>query len=190
MFPELKLKEKRVVFMTSRKFLALIKTPKASTMHIWAAFSQKKVHLIMDEVDEIKEDWNNFIIDQITDKSDLAFRDRLDLFHIYRRIIIKVNDCMTTLPQQIIDAPGINGNNDNKDILKVMQQKICDTYQNLNLLYRVKLDDSLKAENQRFIFNAGMQNQLLGKTEAERYLVIQSDPQQQLNLIKSDKELY
>ena len=185
MFPELKLKEKRVVFMTSRKFLALIKTPKASTMHIWAAFSQKKVHLIMDEVDEIKEDWNNFIIDQITDKSDLAFRDRLDLFHIYRRIIIKVNDCMTTLPQQIIDAPGINGNNDNKDILKVMQQKICDTYQNLNLLYRVKLDDSLKAENQRFIFNAGMQNQLLGKTEAERYLVIQSDPQQQLNLIKN-----
>lgn len=44
--------------MTSRKFLTLIKTPKASTMHIWATFSQKKVHLIMDEVDEIKEDWN------------------------------------------------------------------------------------------------------------------------------------
>lgn len=190
MFPELKLKEKRVVFMTSRKFLTLIKTPKASTMHIWATFSQKKVHLIMDEVDEIKEDWNNFIIDQITDKSDLAFRDRLDLFHIYRRIIIKVDDCMTTLPQQIIDAPGINGNNDNKEILKVMQQKICDTYRKLNLLYRVKLDDSLKDENQRFIFNTGMQNQLLGKKEAERYLVIQSDPKQQLNLIKSDKELY
>ena len=190
MFPELKLKEKRVVFMTSRKFLTLIKTPKVSTMHIWAAFSKKKVHLIMDEVDEVKEDWNNFIIDQLTDKSDLAFRDRLDLFHIYRRIIIKVTDCMATLPQQIIDAPGINGNNDNKDILKIMQQKICDTYQNLNLLYRVKLADSLKNENQRFIFNTGMQNQLLGKTEAERYLVIQSDPQQQLNLIKSDKELY
>lgn len=190
MFPELKLKEKRVVFMTSRKFLTLIKTPKVSTMHTWAAFSRKKVHLIMDEVDEIKEDWNNFIIDQITDKSDLAFKDRLDLFHIYRRIIIKVNDCMTTLPQQIIDVPGINGNNDNKDILKVMQQKMCDTYKNLNLLYRVKLDDSLRNGNQRFIFNIGMQNQLLGKTEAERYLVIQSDPKQQLNLIKSDKALY
>lgn len=190
MLPDLLISERQVIIMTSRKFLEMYKGANNNATYLWTLFKHQRVNLILDESDAIKVNWNDAIIDQIAPENSQAVKDKIDLFHLYRRINRSLSKCLKILPEEIISARAKESNRNNEELLRSMQAEFPAELGSLNLMYRIVLDQQLAENHQRFLFHTGGSNQLFTNNQGEQYLVLQADRLHQVNVIKADKELF